>query len=100
MIFKNFADQDWIGFNFADQDWTWTEKFVSPLISANNLSGVNSSGKCSLTFVDLIVWSSIPDCIKSSATFTFKWTLKKHLLHEKDKLLCILATFHLSRTDC
>jgi len=34
LIFKNFADQDWIGFNFSDQDWTRTEKFHSPLISA------------------------------------------------------------------
>jgi len=38
MIFKNFADQDWIGLmifkNFADQDWTRTEKFHSPFISA------------------------------------------------------------------
>jgi len=33
-IFKNFADQGWIGFNFIGQDWTRTEKFHSPLISA------------------------------------------------------------------
>jgi len=30
------------------------------------------------------IWSTIPDYIKSSTTFTFKWKLKKHLLHEKD----------------
>jgi len=29
-------------------------------------------------------WSSILDSIKSSATFTFKWKLKKHIVHEKD----------------
>jgi len=34
MIFKNFADQGWIGFNFVGQDWTRTEKFHSPLIYA------------------------------------------------------------------
>jgi len=39
---------------------------------------------CSLTFVGAKVWSSIPDYIKSSTTFTFKWKLKKHLLLEKD----------------
>jgi len=27
---------------------------------------------------------AIPDCIKSSATFTFRWKLKKHFLHVKD----------------
>jgi len=35
IIFKNFADQDWIVF-LSDQDWTRTEKFHSPLISAVN----------------------------------------------------------------
>jgi len=62
-------------------------------------------GKCSLTFAGLKVWSSIPDDIKFSTTFTFKWKLKKHLLHEKisqlwnftnisliqNKILCILV---------
>jgi len=40
----------------------------------------SSSGKCSLISVGPKVWSSIPGCIKSSATFSFKWKLKKHLL--------------------
>jgi len=39
--------------------------------------------KCSLKFIGPKVWSSIPDDIKYSTTFTFKWKLKKHLLHEK-----------------
>jgi len=34
-------------------------------------------------FIGPKVWSSIPDDIKFSTTFTFKWKLKKHLLHEK-----------------
>ena len=37
-----------------------------------------------LTFVGPKVWFSTPDDIKSSTTFTFKWKLKKHPLHEKD----------------
>jgi len=71
------------------------------LATSNNLflPRVNSSsGKCSLTFVGPKVWSSIPNDIKSSTTFTFKWKLKKHLLHEKDTQLRTVATFHLSRT--
>jgi len=55
----------------------------------------SSSGKCSLTFVGPKVWSSIPNHIKSSTTFTFKWKLKKHL-HEKDTQLWTFATFHSS----
>ena len=65
----------------------------------------SSSGKCSLKFMGPKVWSSIPDDIKFSTTFTFKWKLKKHLLHEKkipimnfsnislvhNKILCILV---------
>jgi len=43
----------------------------------------SSSGKCSLKFIGPNVWSSIPDDIKFSTTFTFKWKLKKHLLYEK-----------------
>jgi len=43
----------------------------------------SSSGKCSLTFVGPKVWSSIPNDIKYSTALTFKWKLKKHLLHEK-----------------
>jgi len=35
IIFKNFADQDWIRYIFCRQDWTWTEKFHSPLISVH-----------------------------------------------------------------
>ena len=47
------------------------------------LRRVNASlEKCSLTFVGPKVWSSMPDCIKSSTTFTFKWKLKKQLLHQ------------------
>ena len=44
------------------------------------------------------MWSSIPNDIKSSTMFTFKWKLKKHLLHEKDTQLWTFATFHLPRT--
>jgi len=47
----------------------------------------SSSGKFSLTFVGLKVWSSLPHDIKSSTTFTFKWKLKKHLIHDKDTQL-------------
>jgi len=36
-----------------------------------------------LTYIDPKVWSTMPDCIKSSTTFTFKWKLKKHYLHGK-----------------
>jgi len=56
----------------------------------------SSSGKCSLKFIGPKVWSSIPDDIKLSTTFTFKWKLKKHLLHEKNSQLWTLATFLLS----
>jgi len=56
----------------------------------------SSSGKCSLKFIGPKVWSSIPDDIKLSTTFTFKWKLKKHLLHEKNSQLWTLSTFHLS----
>jgi len=59
-------------------------KFAQPENFMFSLGVNSSSGKCSLTFVGPEVWSSIPDCIKSSTTFTFKWKLKKHLLHEKD----------------
>ena len=59
---------------------------------------ISSSGKCFLKFIGPKVWSSIPDDIKFSTTFTFKWKLKKHLLHEKKSQLWTLATFHLSRT--
>ena len=55
----------------------------------------SSSGKCSLKFIGPKVWSSIPDDILST-TFTFKWKLKKHLLHEKNSQLWTLATFVLS----
>ena len=51
------------------------------LATSNNLllPRVNSSPtKCSLTFVGSIVWSSIPNNIKSSTMLTFKWKLKKH----------------------
>jgi len=51
---------------------------------------------CSLTFVGPKVWSSLPDDIKPSTTFTCNWKLKKHHLHEKDTQLWTLATFHLS----
>jgi len=44
----------------------------------------SSSGKCSLKFISPKVWSSIPDDIKFSTTFTCKWKLKKHFLHEKN----------------
>jgi len=44
----------------------------------------SSSGKCSLKFIGPKVWSSIPDDIKYLTTSTFKWKLKKHLLHEKN----------------
>ena len=55
----------------------------------------SSSGKCSLKFTGPKVWSSIPDDIKFSTTFSFKWKLKKHL-HEKNSQPWTLATFHLS----
>ena len=58
----------------------------------------SSSGKCSLKFIGPKVWSSIPNEIKFSTTFTSKWKLKKHLLHEKKSQLWTLATFSLSRT--
>ena len=58
----------------------------------------SSSGECSLKFIGPKVWSSIPYNIKFSTTFTFKWKLKKHLLHEKNSQLWTLATFCLSRT--
>jgi len=47
----------------------------------------SSSGKYSPTFVGPKVWSSIPNDIKPSTTFIFKWKLKKHILHEKDTQL-------------
>ena len=47
----------------------------------------SSSGKCSLKFIGPKVWSSIPDDIKFSTTFTFEWKLKKHLLQEKNSQL-------------
>jgi len=58
----------------------------------------SSSGKCSRNFIGPKVWSSIPDDIKFSITFTFKWKLKKHLLCEKNSQLWTLATSPLSRT--
>jgi len=64
----------------------------------------SSSGKCSLKFIGLKVWSSLPDDIKFWTTFIFKWKLKKHLIHEKipnyelsnishvqNKILCALV---------
>ena len=52
------------------------------------LPRVNStSAKCSLKLIGPKVWSSIPNDIKYSTTFTFKWKLKKHLLHEKNSQL-------------
>jgi len=47
----------------------------------------SSSGKCSLKFIGPKVWSSIPDDIKFSTTFIFKWKLKKHLLCEQNSQL-------------
>ena len=58
----------------------------------------SSSGKCPLKFIGPKVWSSIPDDIKFSTIFTFKWKLKKYLLHEQNSQLWTLATFFLSRT--
>jgi len=58
----------------------------------------SSSGKCSLKFIGPKVWSSIPDDIRFSTTFTFKWKLKKHLVHEKNSQLWTSATFPLPRT--
>ena len=69
---------------------SWIHTYSTTLTIPNNmlLPSVNSSsGKCSLTFVGPKVWSSIPDYIKSSTTFTFKWKLKKHLLHEKEHII-------------
>ena len=70
------------------------------LVTSENLflPRVNSSsGKCSLKFIGPKEWSSIPDDIKFSTTFTFTWKLKKHLLHDKNYQLWIFATSHLSR---
>jgi len=53
----------------------------------------SSSGKFSLKFIGPKVWSSIPDDIKFSSTFTFKWKLKKHLLQETNSQLWTLTTF-------
>jgi len=44
----------------------------------------SSSGKYSFKLIGPKVWSSIPDDIKLSTTFAFKW---KHLLHEKKSQL-------------
>jgi len=44
------------------------------------------SGKRFLNIIGPKVWSSIPDDIKFSTTFTFKWKLKKHL-HETNSQL-------------
>jgi len=52
-------------------------------MNADIVQLISSSGKCSLKFIGPKVWSSITDDIKLSTTFTFKWKLKKHLLHEK-----------------
>jgi len=63
------------------------------------LPRVNSfSGKCSLNFIGPKLWSSIPDDIKFSTIFTFKWKLNKHHLHEKNSQLWTLAACPLSRT--
>ena len=59
----------------------------------------SSSGKCSPKFIGPKVWSSITDDVKLSTTFSFKWKLKKHLLHEKNSQLWTLETFDLSRTN-
>jgi len=75
--------------------------------TSNNLSYVylrvnSSSGNCFLAFVVPKVWSSILECIKSTAIFTFKWQLTKHLLHEKDTWLYHLESncFTLSKIKC
>ena len=47
----------------------------------------SSSGKCSLKFIGPKIWSSIPNDIKISTTFTFEWKLKKRLLHETNSKL-------------
>ena len=64
----------------------------------------SSSGKCSLKFIAPKVWSSIPDDIKFSTTFTFKWKLRNTSYMKKipnyelsnislvqKKILCILV---------
>ena len=79
---------------------SWIHYHSTRLTTSRNLflPRVNSSsGKCS-KFIGPKVWYSIPDDIKFSTTFTFKWKLKKHLLHEKNSQLWTLATFHLCRT--
>ena len=71
------------------------------LATSNSLFSLRvtySSGKCSFTFVGPKVWSSIPNDIKPSTTFTFQRKLKKHLLHDKDTQLWTFATFHFFRT--
>jgi len=95
MFFVHYAGQAFERCNrqqtdqlLADQQLMWDD--------AN--AQVSSSGKCSLKFIAPKVSSSIPDDIKFSTTFTFKWKLKKHLLYEKNFQLWTLATFPLSRT--
>ena len=48
----------------------------------------SSSGKCSLTFVGLKVWSSIPNCVKSSATFAFRWKVRTPLIWKQYIIMC------------
>ena len=69
------------------------------------LPRVNSSSvRCSLKFIGPKVWSSIPDNIKFSTTFTFKWYLRNTSYMKKfpimnfsnislvqNKILCILV---------
>jgi len=62
----------------------WKKSHSTRLATSKNLflPRVNSSsGKRFLKFIGPNVWSSIPDDIKFSTTFTFKWKVKKHLLH-------------------
>jgi len=71
---------------------------IVPFIALRGRPRLFSLVACSnLKFIGPKVWS-IPDDIKFSTTFTFKWKLKKHFLHENNSQLWTLATFHLFRT--
>jgi len=105
-IFSNWWHTDtirvfpWILFG-KPGNGKWKKSRSSRLTTSKNLflPRVNSSlGKRYLKFIGPKLWSSIPDDIKFSTTFTFKWKLKKQFLHEKNSQLWTLATFPLSRT--
>ena len=54
MIFKNFADQDWIGLISSDQVWTRTEKFYRLFISANLPKDTAKAKQCQVVSLRFI----------------------------------------------